>query len=295
MKTQLWRVAVGGLLFSIALSVAVAERASSQESTPKGDEKLPEASSILDRHVEVTGGKEAYQKVKTRITEATFAMPAMRLEFPMKLYQNDQMFIRTEMDLQAMGGAQTNGLTNGVAWEISPMTGVRILEGDELENVQRNAYLHPELEWRKIYAGAKTVGIEEINGKPAYKVELTPKGKDTTPHYEFYDKESGLLVRSIRTEPAQNGGKIKLRSDTLEWKEFDGIKIPSKSKIMMETQEVVFTVEKVRHNEEIPAEKLQVPAQVQELLERKKKAAEEKAKEEAEKKDGATTKPSSGG
>lgn len=296
MNTLRWRATASGLLFSLVLSLVVAERATSQESTSEGNPKLPEASKLLERYVEVTGGKEAYEKVKSRITEATLELSAMQMKFPMTIYQNDKMFIRTDMDLGAMGGGQSQGLTNGVGWEISPMTGVRVLTGDELESLQRNAHLHPELEWRKMYSSAKTVGEETVNGKATYKVELMPKGKNPTPTYQYFDQESGLLVRTVSTEPGQNGGKMKLTSDLTEWKEHDGIKFPAKTKVMMETQELVLSVGKIRHNVEIPADKLEVPSQIQELLERQKKAAEEKAKEEAEKKGGeATTQPSSGG
>jgi len=36
------------------------------------DEPLPKAETILDRSIEVTGGKAAYEKRKTEITTGTF-------------------------------------------------------------------------------------------------------------------------------------------------------------------------------------------------------------------------------
>ena len=64
LMTRKWAVIAAG--FAIAGGIAL-----------RADDTLPKAETILDRYIEVTGGKAAYEKRKTEIATGTFEMAAM--------------------------------------------------------------------------------------------------------------------------------------------------------------------------------------------------------------------------
>ena len=69
------------------------------------EDKLPKAETILDKYVEVTGGKAAYGKLTNRVTQATFEMVGQGLKFSMTIYgaRPDKMY--AVMDGQRSGEA----------------------------------------------------------------------------------------------------------------------------------------------------------------------------------------------
>jgi predicted Zn-dependent peptidase len=69
------------------------------------------------------------------------------------------------------------------------------------------------------------VGVEEINGKDAYKMLVTASEDDVTVYY--FDIESKMVVRIDKEE--MNGGQKTFTSSLIqEWKDFNGIKYISK-------------------------------------------------------------------
>ena len=49
-------------------------------------EKLPKAEALLDKYVEVTGGKAAYDKLNNRVSKLTFEIAAQGLKFAVTSY-----------------------------------------------------------------------------------------------------------------------------------------------------------------------------------------------------------------
>ena len=65
---------------------------------------------------------------------------------------------------------------------LSPLIGDRLLDGDEKDEFIKEAEIfNDEIRWKEVYDKAECTGIEDVDGKPAYKLVLTPKsGKPTT-------------------------------------------------------------------------------------------------------------------
>ena len=56
-----------------------------------------------------------------------------------------------------------------------------MLDGEEKARSSARQTFYKELRWKELYAKVECVGIEDVEGKPAYKVVLTPKsGKPST-------------------------------------------------------------------------------------------------------------------
>jgi len=237
------------------------------------EEKLPKAEQILDKYVEVTGGKAAYEKLNNHIIKGTFEFVGMGIKANMTIYNAKPDKVYVLLESEAIGRIEEG--TNGeVVWEISAMTGPRIKEGQERIDALRDATFNSELHWRKLYKKVECVGMETVDDKPCYKVVMTPnEGK---PQTSYFDKESNLLVRddAIIDTPM---GSIPIESYPSDYKKVDGILMPHKASIKVMGQERLLIIESVEHNVKMPADRFKLPDDIQTLVD---KAKAEKPKTE---------------
>lgn len=226
--------------------------------------KLPDAAKIMDKYVEATGGKEAYKKIHNRVSKGTLEILGQGLEIKIEIISARPNLFYRLMESEALGSGEA-GFDGEVAWETSQMTGPTIKEGEEKAFIERAAVFDSALEWRKLYEKVECVGMEQVDGADCYKVVLTPAtGKPTT---QYYDVKSGLLTKNVMTL-ASPMGEIELQSFPSDYRAVDGIMIPHKSKqvIPAAQQERMFTLESVKQNVDLPADKFKLPDEIRELV-----------------------------
>jgi hypothetical protein len=157
------------------------------------EEELPTPEQIIEKNIQATGGKEAYEKVKSRKTEMTGKVVRFGIEAKAVYYQERPNKFYSLTDLGA-GREERSGSDGKIAWVISPFSGPRALEGEELANKLLDNSFNGADGYDTPYKMMKTEGIEEIDGKACYKVVKTPeKG---SPRITYYDKESFLIVKT---------------------------------------------------------------------------------------------------
>lgn len=277
MFRNLWRRASlnpVAVLFAVAGALAAPSVARAQS----GD--LPKAEALIERYIEVTGGKAAYEKLKSRIAKGSLEMAAQGVKGTLTIYQAAPNKMYTQTEITGIGGSE-EGCDGEIAWEKSTMMGPRLKTGDEKALALRGAVFNAELHWRKFYKKAETVGIEDVNGKPAYKVEMTPNEGKT--EIQFYDKESGLVVKSMSVLPTQMGD-IPVESYMSDYREVDGVKMSHKLTQKLAMQEVVVTMEKIEHNKDIPASRFELPPEIKALFEKSKGGDAKPAEKKEDKK-----------
>src|SRR6185437_5832251 len=202
------RVAV--LLFALAPAFAA-------------DPALPSGASLMDRYIDVTGGKAAYEKHKSAVETGRMEFAALGLKGTLVTYSADPDEYYSSMDLDGVGRIDM-GVTHGVAWENNPLTGPRVKSGEERLQAIREARLNSSYHWRDLYQKAETTGLETVDGEDCYKVELTPaEGK---PVMMYFGKESGLLKKTTLVAASQMGD-IPAELIAQEYKVFGGILTPS--------------------------------------------------------------------
>ncbi len=224
---------------------------------------LPKAETILDRYVEVTGGKAAYEKRKTELQTGTIEMPAQGMKGTFTHYAAAPDKMYAVVEIEGMGKIEEDGVSDGVAWQTSAMTGAHVKTGVEKAQAVREATFNQELNWRKMFEKVETTGTETINGEECYKVVLTPaEGK---PETSFYSKKTGLLLRTLATiESAM--GEIETESTASDYKDFDGVRMPTKIIQKAGPQEVTLTIANEKVNESIPPEKFAIPPDIKALM-----------------------------
>jgi zinc protease len=228
---------------------------------------LPKAETVLDQFVEATGGKAAYEKIKSRIASGTIEIVGANVKGTIKISQAEPNRLSVVTNIGPLG--QSTQATDGkFAWALSTLMGDRVLEGEEKADFLREAVFNSELRWKELYDKVECTGSEDVDGKPAYKIVLTPKsGK---PQTEFYDKTSHLLVKQTATSMSPMG-EIPVEVNQSDYKKVDGVLMPFTITQKVAGQKIEIKITEVKQNVDLPADTFKRPASLEEP--EKKKAA----------------------
>lgn len=212
---------------------------------------------IIDKFVEAIGGEAAIAKIKNRVTKSSFSLPDMGMEASLVTYLAPPNAY-TKMSSDAFGDTE-NGVSNGVAWSVSPMQGSSILEGDRKRDALQQASLNPFANWKDNYEKAECVGEEDVSETACWKVVLTPK--EGEPQTMFFAKESGLLLKTVRSGEM---GMMEIYAS--DYKEVDGIKIAHKTEIDGGQFRVEITIDSVEQNVPIASDHFVIPDEIKALM-----------------------------
>jgi hypothetical protein len=247
----------------VAALVGVASFAAGQ------DEPLPKAETILDRYIEVTGGKAAYEKRKNEVATGTIEVKAQGLKGSITRYSAEPAEEYSAVEIDGVGKME-EGTDKGVAWEKNMMLGPRIKTGAEKAQALREATFNSSLHWRELNSKVETMGTETIDGELCYKVVLTPT--EAPPETMYFQKKSGLAVKTT-TVAASAMGEAPVEMFATDYKNVGGVLAPTKITQKLGGQEVTFTIQDVKTNQTIPPSRFEPPAEIKALL---NKAAEKK-------------------
>ncbi len=227
---------------------------------PLQAQNLPKGADLMDKYVQATGGKEAHEKVKSVVARGTMEVQGIKGDLTM--YQKAPNLMFMEIKLPGIGTVAT-GYDGKVAWENNPITGAKIFKGNKMEEMIRDASLNSDVNWRQFYKDAKTVEEVNINGKPAYRVDLTSKGGDVSSRY--FDKASGLIVK-MKAKLETDMGNVEVESTVSDYKKFNGILMPTKIRQSILGSQVEMTLKSVEQNVNIPQDRFALPKDVKDLL-----------------------------
>lgn len=227
---------------------------------------LPAAQELLKQSIQKTGGAEAIAKIKTTVLAGTVNMPAQNISGAIKIYSEGERSY-TVMELPSIGKIE-EGFDGETAWEVSLLQGARIKEGEEKAAMRDASSISLLSNFSERFSAAKTTGIEDVDGKPAYKVEATQrKGKPMT---LYFDKESMLIVKMSMVVSTPMGD---IPTDTVvsDYKMMDGVMTPFTMTQKVMTAAVITHFDTVKYNGELPKNVFALPAPIKTLLENKKK------------------------
>jgi hypothetical protein len=227
-------------------------------------EPLPSAASILDRYIQVTGGKQAYEKRKTEIAHGTLEYTAIGIKGSMTRYAAEPDKYYATLDIEGLGKVEM-GVQGQIAWENTAILGPRVKTGVERAEALREGSLNSTVNWRKLYPKVETAGIETIDGEECYKVVMTPV--EGQPMIGYYQKRSGLQVK-LTTVSSTQMGDIPVEMIASDYKNFGGILEPAKVIQKAGPQEFTMTLERVEVNPAIPPETFALPPEVRKLVDK---------------------------
>jgi hypothetical protein len=232
-------------------------------------EALPKAEIILDRYVEVTGGKANYEKRKNIIETGTIELKAQGLKGTYSRYSAEPAEAYSVVEIEGVGKIE-DGIDKGVAWDKNPMLGPKIKSGMEKAQYVREATFNSPLHWRDLNSKVETTGTETIDGELCYKVVLTPT--EAPQETMYFQKKSGLAVKTVATVVSAMG-EAPVEMSASDYKNWGGVMGFTKITQKLAGQEIVITIQDVKTNQPIPPGRFDPPAEIKALL---NKAAEKK-------------------
>ena len=101
------------------------------------------------------------------------------------------------------GNVMQKQLFNGEKGKAVQMGNEKEITGDDLEKLKLDAMLDLELNYSKYNVAVNLKGMDNVDGKKAYIVDIVyPNGKTTT---DYFDADSGLKLKSETTVNSPQG------------------------------------------------------------------------------------------
>jgi hypothetical protein len=224
----------------------------------------PDAAAILDRYIEATGGKAAHEKIYNRVATGRVVHVDMDFEDSIVEYSAAPNKRYAIIESDAFGRIE-QGTDGNIVWYLSENTGPLIEQGDARAAALRLATFHHSLKWRELYEKAEFAGETAIGEKPCYKIVMTPVvGK---PETRYYAKETGLLVRADGTRLSSHMPPRDIQLTFSDYRWVDGVQIAHQTKqafeMCGERREILFVMDKIEHNVDLPGNRFASPRQVQ--------------------------------
>lgn len=227
---------------------------------------LPSGESLIERCIQSEGGAAAIERAQTAIMTGTVEIVGRNISGPLEMDQDgDKSY--TGIDLPGIGKVE-EGFDGQVAWEMNLLQGARVKDGEELDAARRASRISVLGNWKDYYKSAVTQGAEDVEGKPAWNVVMTPTHGTSVEHF-FFDRDTGLLVKMTQTLPTSMGD-IPVEMSLGEYRAVDGIQTPFLMKQSAMGQNMAMRIEKVIYNAKIPPGKFDLPAEVKAIVAKKK-------------------------
>jgi predicted Zn-dependent peptidase len=215
--------------------------------------KAPEgitAKKVIDKYINALGGKDNLEKVKDKTTIMRGSVQGMNIT--MMIYQKAPNKMKQEMDAGAMkqdvyfDGKKAVMTVGGNSQEIT---------GEGLEAIKYEALIHPLFIIDSVKVNSKLDGIEKINGKDAYKVEMSlPDGKTWL---EYFDTNSGLKVKDSKQVTVPQGTFTR-ETEYSDYRNVDGVLFPFKLKQSIGQQILNFSVSSIKVNTGLKDDKFEI-------------------------------------
>ncbi|MFN2566364.1 MAG: hypothetical protein ABR499_15315 [Gemmatimonadaceae bacterium] len=223
---------------------------------------LPAGRALIDRYVQVVGGREAVTRHNTIRSVGMFEMPAAGMKGEFTLVQVAPNKMAMTMNLPGMGQMWT-GFDGTTGWSVNPMQGPRVLEGRELDQLRDESGPGAMLRAADRVRSAETVELTTLGGQQCYKVKITyHSGRES---FDCYSPETGLLVGMIQRQESPMGS-VEITTLVSDWKEFGGLKVPTRLRAQMMGQEMVQTIDRVEFDRPEDVKAVEMPKQVKPLV-----------------------------
>lgn len=252
---KLAAAATMALAVALALGVAVlAADTDKPADTLTGDR-------VLARFFEVSGGRDEFAKLQSQYVHATVELMA-NLKVAAETYQTRPNKVKIIMTSDQIGTIE-RGFDGKLFWEKGTMTGVRLLEGQELADaIRETAVFEKVTTWNDYYTKAEVIGSDSVAGAMCFKVRVVPK--ESTEQTWFFDKSSGLFVKMIMTTTTQMG-TVPAEMTFSDYRKTGNVMTPFRVTTSAAGLNMAMVIDSVAHNIDIPDSIFTPPAEALEL------------------------------
>jgi outer membrane lipoprotein-sorting protein len=211
------------------------------------------AEQILEKNIEATGGKAAYEAQKSQVMAGELNMAAAGMKGTILTYsKGNKILVITEIPGLV---TQKQGFDGKIAWTEDTLSGLRKLEGAEKDSVIRSAS-NSTINWKDFYKEVKLAGKEKVGDREAYVVEMTPKTGE--PQKSYYDAETFMVIRTV-TKVKSPQGTFETDMAFADYRDEGGVKMAHKMTMKIGPSDVEITIVKVKINVPIDDAKFAYP------------------------------------
>jgi hypothetical protein len=216
---------------------------------------LPEARTIIQRHIDAVGGRDAILRLRSRYVWARMVTPARGVSATMELYAarpNRRVVRVTRADV----GAEVIGFDGQTAWRGEPGARPVRVVGRELVQLRDEAVYDTDLYESADFPSVETVERVAFERRPCYKLRVVSASQRES--FEFFDAATGLFAGRIGQWETEQG-PVTVKRVVSRYKTFDGVRIATQVSVRRPGLEDVITIAKVEHNR-VPASVFERPA-----------------------------------
>lgn len=192
------------------------------EYEPSAAKELPAgltAEKVIDSYISALGGKEKLSAVKAIKMDMNAEMMGNAIDMKVIKRMPKNLLIEVSMG----GNVMSKQLLNNDEAVVMQMGNKVPVNEEAKEQLVLASYPFPELKYEELGVKTKLTGVEKVDGKDAYAIEVTyPSGNKII---EYYDAESGLKVQETKTQKTPQG-EMSLSTTYSDYKEVGGIKFP---------------------------------------------------------------------
>lgn len=232
-----------------------------QSTTAVADASLPAALTIIDRHIEVVGGRKALAARTSVHTSATVTIPANGITGSIEVYSARPNKSLTKTTLAGIGEI-SEGFNGTHAWSISPMTGPMLSTGEELAQKAFDSDFDGALNAASRYQKMTTLEKTTFDGRPCYKLSLIRK--DGGEDIEFYDVATGLKAGAIVSRKSPMG-TVTATVTMSDYKKFGDLMQPAVMKQSVTGVEILTNITAIEYDKVDPAV-FEIPAAIKALI-----------------------------
>lgn len=180
------------------------------------------AENIFKKSITAQGGETAMSAIKDLALSGTASVQGQNLDYNVKYVRPNGFLYTISMGPNSL----SKQLVKGTTYSVQQQGQEAPLEDKDKEELDEAAALFSETYLLKKPGYAFTVkGIEPVNGKDAYNVEVkSPKGRV---YNLYYDVATSMRVKEAKTEESPQG-KVTTSITTSEFKIYNGVKLPVK-------------------------------------------------------------------
>lgn len=183
---------------------------------------LPDAASLFEKYIEVTGGMEAHRAHRDRTLHGIYRVLQTGDTQILTVYASAPNNFRAELESPGVG--TTIRVTNGTDTWGDTLVGEPFLlpEADRAELLENSTFLG-EAAYRDHYKSIQTTGLVPFAGTQAYKVDFETKNGVIGALY--FDAQTGLVLG--REIVSKNNPGVSAVVQVSEYKEFEGVMLPT--------------------------------------------------------------------
>jgi outer membrane lipoprotein-sorting protein len=215
-------------------------------------ENLPKADQLIDKYVEALGGKDAIQKITSRVEKGTLTAGEMKAPVDVYAKAPDKRIAIVHMP----GGDTSTAFDGHVGWLSSPGRPTLEMSAAETDNVRMDAELFFAADLKQLFQSFRVRSQEKIGDREVYVIFAFNEGK---PPVKFYfDAQSGLLVRLVRLVDTPLGSNP-TQIDFADYRDAGGVKVPYRWTIARPSGRFTIQIEELHQNVPVDDSKFIMP------------------------------------